>query len=129
MKAVTYHIIMNIGASLLRALGNIMSVIGNATASLGRFIAPDLAKYNETLYEQISDLGELKVMQEMLNVQSKAIAAEDWDEELYEQMNYFATILVNKYDWSKEDLDSYIGRLIESGPEGYTYESSSEGFE
>lgn len=129
MSAIVYHIIMNIGSGLIKLLTKIMSTIGNVTASLARLVAPELAKYNETLYEQLYELDELKLMQEMLKLQAKAIDNEDWDEDLYNQMNHFATILVNKHDWSKQDLDNYIGKLVESGPEGYTYEPSGEEFE
>lgn len=129
MSNVIYHLIMNIGSAILRSLTSVQQVIAAITAYCGRQVAPELANHNEILYSQMSELGELKVMQEMVRIQEEAIAEEDWDEDMHERMNILANLLAAQHGWNKNQIDNYISRLVESGPEGYSYEPISEDFD
>lgn len=129
MNNVIYHLIMNAGSAILKILTKVQQFVANVVAFCGRKVAPELAHHNETLYSQLADLNELKIMQEMVRIQEQAIAEEDWDEDMHERMNILANILAGNHGWNKNQIDTYISRLVESGPEGYSYEPSSEDFD
>lgn len=129
MNKILYHLIMNLGSFIIVTTSGFQRLTATIVAYCGRQIAPDLAEHNEAIFEQTADLGELKVMQEMVRIQEEAIAEEDWDEDMHERMNILANILAMRHGWNKNQIDTYISRLVESGPEGYSYEPISEEFD
>ena len=129
MNQIIYHLIMNIGSAALRTLGGLQQIIAAIVAGAAKKVAPKLAVHNEAIFSQLADLSELKIMQEMVKIQEQAIAEEDWDEDMHDRMNFLANVLVGNHGWNKNQIDNYIARLVNSGPEGYSYEPISDEFD
>ena len=125
MKAVLYHIIIIVGSSLLRGIGQIQYLIGRIAQQMSRWVAPDRAKYYEALASQDHSLDELTALKETISMRDEAIRENDWTDESYQRLNYLFNILVQRHNWRKIDVDRYMSGLVESGPEGYAYQSST----
>lgn len=126
MRAVLFHIVMNLGARILRITATLNQILAQGIFGLASFISPEQAEYTQAVAGQTPVLSELSLMQDMVKIQQEAIEEDDWNENMYMRMNQLAQMLHTFHGWRQSDIDNYVARLVESGPEGYSYIPSGD---
>lgn len=117
---------MNAGATVVRILNNITTIVAKITNGIATICSPSTAKTTTAIIEQGEELGELKIMQRMVFLKDLALAEEDWMPEHTQELNYLATILHNQHGWETEAIHNYVGQLVAAGPEGYEYDPNDQ---
>jgi hypothetical protein len=126
MADVLYHVIINLGAALLTALGRTQTYVAQFTNWVGRSVSPSQAKYFEAMVGQRDTLQELAILEQIYKVRDAAVAANDWSGEHYYQLNQIFQVLVQRHSWKKSDVDNQMLTLVESGPPGYRYQPQDD---
>jgi hypothetical protein len=126
MRAVLYHLVMIAGSNVLKILSILNVIVAKNTYSLASFISPEQSKYYDALLPQAQDLSELKLIQESLRIRDAALEQDDWEPEHYQNLHYLMSSLYEYHGWKKKDIDEHMTMLVESGPEGYSYEPEPE---
>lgn len=129
MRAVLFHVIMNLGAKVLKITTTLNQLLAQGLFGLASFISPEQAKYTQAVAGQTPALSELSLMKGMVEIQQEAIEEDDWDENMYMRMNQLAQMLHTFHGWKQSDIDNYVSQLVESGPEGYSYMPAGDDYE
>lgn len=122
MADVLYHVIINLGAALLTALGRTQTYVAQFTNWVGRSVSPSQAKYFEAMVGQRDTLQELAILEQIYKVRDAAVEEDDWSGEHYHQLNQIFQVLLQRHSWKKSDVDNQMFALVESGPPGYSYQ-------
>lgn len=121
MRAVLFHLIMNLGQSVLKVMSTAQFLVAKAFYSAGKLVCPEQAKYHESLIDQEEHLSELDLMSRMVQLKDEAVAEDDWDEDQLMELHGLATMLNQLHGWSQKSIDTYVQQLVAAGPEGYSY--------
>lgn len=62
--------------------------------------------------EQQEEIGEFEVLSTISKVIDDAVQKGSWAEEHQYNINHFANVLFNDYDWEQEVIQETIGRMI-----------------
>ena len=82
------------------------------------YIDKDRFEHNETVNEQYEELSELNILIGIKEVRDDAIKTGHWNGDHEQQLNLLGNVLANTFDWEIDQVESYLMKVIETGPIG-----------
>ena len=79
-------------------------------------IDKDRIKHSETVNEQYEELCELNILINIKEIRDDAMKTGHSNGDHEQQLNVLGNVLANTFDWEIDQVESYLLKIIETGP-------------